>query len=292
MARRVKRIPRGGGRRPPRKPTSQAQTAPPPSNDPKLVHPGLYAQGEQFVRWVHANGARILAGIAVLLAVGVAFASHSIRREHRIAAGFAALDTAAGVDDYLEIASKYAGTLPGEQAAFRAGRAFLDDKKFDRAASQFRLFLKDYPKSRLAGRAKIGLAYALEGEEKWTDAEKAFIEAATSLTGAENIAEAYLGAGRCAEAGSRLAQAVKWYEAAVAAGDTGYFRKTALDALKAVKLRRASSKPSKKTRALAKKSPGATKKAKPAAQSKKNTPGKKTASSQKTPAPSRTTARK
>jgi len=193
---------------------------------------------------------------AVLLAVAVAVASHKTSLDRRISEGFAALDTASGTDDYLEAASTYAGLLPGELAAYQAGRSFLEAHKYERAKSQFQLFLKDYPRSRLAGAARLGLAYADEGRKKWLDAEKLFVEAAKAVTGAENIAEAYLGAGRCAEAGGRLAQAVKWYEAAVAAGAEGYFRQAALDALKEIKLRRKATAGQARTTASAAKAGG------------------------------------
>ncbi len=51
------------------------------------------------------------------------------------------------------------------------------------AAEAFRKQIAAFPKGKLAGEAKLGLAWALEDAEKWADAESAARDAATLLTG-------------------------------------------------------------------------------------------------------------
>lgn len=69
-----------------------------------------------------------------------------------------------------------------ETALNLVARAKLNSKDAS-AADAFRKQIMAFPKGKLAGEAKLGLAWALEDQEKWADAENAAREATTLLTG-------------------------------------------------------------------------------------------------------------
>ena len=171
-----------------------------------------------------------------LLLVAVIALSVVTARGAKIARGYAELGEATTADEMLEIAERYVKLPPGEAAAFRAAQQLLIEGRCDQACTRFSLFCREYPQSRDFVRARLGEAYGLEGDEKLIQAGKAFVEfvelARELADDPELIAEAYVGAGRCAHSQGMLAEARKWYEAAVSSGSEGRYKDAALDELK------------------------------------------------------------
>ena len=166
--------------------------------------------------------------LVVVIAVSVVAA-----RGAKIARGHAELGEATTADEMLDIAERYAKLPPGEAASFRAAQQLLIEGRCDQACTRFSLFCSEYPQSRDFVRARLGEAYGLEGDEKLPQAGKAFVGVARDLAvEPELIAEAYVGAARCARSQGLLAEARKWYEAAVSSGSEGRYRDGALEELK------------------------------------------------------------
>lgn len=168
-----------------------------------------------------------------LLLVVVVAVSVVAARGSKIARGYAQLGEATTADELLDIAVQYEKLPPGEAAAFRAAQQLLVEGRCDQASTRFSLFCREYPRSRDLVRARLGEAYGLEGDEKLVQAGKAFVAVARELANdPELIAEAYMGAARCAQSQGMLAEARKWLDAAVSSGSEGHFRDTALGELK------------------------------------------------------------
>lgn len=197
------------------------------------------AQGlfDAFVAWVRPRLFVLswtLCGLAVAVIVAAAMVTS---RNARLARGFADLAKAETTDELVRLAKENAGTLCGEQAVFALAQKYLSAGECAQAATRFSLFCTEYPQSGSVLRARLGEAYALEGDKKAPQAEKAFLAVATEATTRGEMAtaaEASLGAGRCAKVQGKLAEARKWYQQAVSSGAKDRSAAAAMEAMKAL----------------------------------------------------------
>jgi tetratricopeptide (TPR) repeat protein len=177
----------------------------------------------------------LLTVIAVLLVVSgvrIYFSRQKAVEEK----AFLSLSEAKDLDEFKGVAEDYPDRIAGFQAEIEAARKAFADGKYDQAAAGFaRVAGRDNAPSFLRAAARLGEAYALEGQGKFQEAEKRFAALAESLDDSAGMIDAYLAAGRCAAAQKRFAEAEKWYKQAVttAKGDTTLERlaKEALEGL-------------------------------------------------------------
>jgi tetratricopeptide (TPR) repeat protein len=175
---------------------------------------------------------RMLAAVVVVaLVLTLALLLHK-RRAERLDMGFYQVSSAQTVDELRALAVDLRGSKPGEQAAFLLARRLYEDAQYADAAVAFSEFLTEYSTSDMLAAARLGSAYALEADARLNEAQEAFVVAADLVEDATSAAEAWLGAGRCAESRGLDKQARQYYENGVAASDSGTFRDQAVIALK------------------------------------------------------------
>jgi len=195
-------------------------------------HVGFEVETLELLARLKPHARAIGIGTLLLVAAIIGTILFLTNRRASLADGYAALQTASSTDALKALAAKYKDTAVGEQAAFALAKHLFDTGVFDEAASRFQLFCIAYPASTLSGRAKLGLAYAMESAGKQGPAEKKFADFAKEIGTPELSAEGYVGAARCAQAQNKPAEAEKWYKAAVSAGSSGIYKYQALEALK------------------------------------------------------------
>jgi len=174
----------------------------------------------------------ILLIFLLVVVAGLSAIYHSTQRQSRVAAGFAAIQDANNSTELLDLAKRHAGTSVGAVASLAAAKALFGEGKYDQASNQYESFCRDYSSSPQLLAGQLGKAYALEAARKLAPAEKNFIAIAESSKDPDIIAEAYLGAGRCARAQDKLAEAEKWYKTAASSGCSTALKDKAMTALK------------------------------------------------------------
>ena len=149
-------------------------------------------------------------------------------------AALGALDRAATVEQYAEVAKLYPASPAAELARYRGAALLFEQGKFVEAANGFSQVIGANPAGALAGVAQLGYAYATEADGKLQDGEAAFAKAAAGFVKSGELAraaEANVGAGRCAEVQKKIPEAVKYYTAARDTQTDSRYRQAAAGAL-------------------------------------------------------------
>jgi tetratricopeptide (TPR) repeat protein len=200
-------------------------------------------------KWILPSSWRIalvVLGVLLVIAAGKILGA---RRTDRAGVAFAALSKAreAKVEDgqktaeaLLAVAKEYDGTLVAARAQVEAAGLLFGEGQFEQAAAKFALARKNAQQNesvRLA--ATLGEAYALEAQGKAEPAEKMFADLAATAGSKAMALDAWLGAGRCAKAGGKLAEAEKYCDRATeAAGDNPISRRRTDEAKAALRAAR------------------------------------------------------
>lgn len=180
----------------------------------------------------HANWRLLtLAAVAVFLAVCFVLLWGQWRQA-RLARGYEAVANAQDPEALAGLAREFAGSRIGANATFTLARMLFDNGAYDRAATRYESFLKDYPANELVPAAKLGEACAREAMKDYLAAEKKYLSITVDIGNPDRVAEAYLGAARCAVALHRSADAQKYAGLAVASGAGETWKQNALDVLR------------------------------------------------------------
>ncbi len=190
---------------------------------------------QRFKDWLQASRqhmtAIVVAIAIVILVVGVIWLWQERQTTH-LKNAYAAYDQAETVEDYKTVAENYAGTEVAAKAAFAAAQKMYAEEQYADAAQEFAAFLNTYPKSDLKLAARFGRAYALEAAARTDEAQTLFAELGDSDIGNPGRrAEAWLGAGRCAETQGLTEQARTYYENALSQETERVFNEQAQEAL-------------------------------------------------------------
>ncbi len=182
--------------------------------------------------------AKVAAVVILVLAVLIAMLFRwNTGRKQEMRKAFSQLEQAQDATDLMALRDRFRGSVVGERAAFQLGRHHFDQKRFGEAAVAFSEFNQHYPKSHMLTAARIGEAYAYEADNKLKTAQETFVAAAsTPALPPQDAANAWLGAGRCAEARDSHEDARRFYENAIAATDTGTAREQAILALRRLRV--------------------------------------------------------
>ncbi|MFA4943631.1 MAG: tetratricopeptide repeat protein [Lentisphaeria bacterium] len=154
-------------------------------------------------------------------------------REAKTASALAAVAAAQTPEALAKVVVEHAGTRAEEIARFRQAQAELEAGQYAKAAELFNVFRNMHPESVLRAKAFYGQAVAAEAQNRPAEALPLFVSAAEASQGSDDYlaALARLGAGRCAEAAGKRAEAESHYRLAVA-GAKGNVADQALEALK------------------------------------------------------------
>ncbi len=143
-----------------------------------------------------------------------------------------------------ELAQTYDGSEVGMRAAFLLGERAQHNNQPIEAEAHFRKFLERYTRGVFSSKAKVGLGYVLETQQKYKEAETLFASVAQEETDSVLKAEASLGAGRCAQLRGDDLVAKRWFDTAVATADeNSYYHLQAVAALKRLRSSKPSSEP-------------------------------------------------
>lgn len=170
-----------------------------------------------FETWILPYGRQIAAAVLLVLVAIAVVRVVSARREERLGAGFAALSKAEDTEALQAVARDHDGSPAAARARLQAARRLYDEGKYDQAATAFSLAHKAAADPALAVAAGLGEAYAVEASGQPEAAEKTFADMAAKTDSKAMAIDAWLGAGRCAKAQGKLAEAEKYLERATAA---------------------------------------------------------------------------
>jgi tetratricopeptide (TPR) repeat protein len=242
------------------KDTARRLTTPAANSSDTVTDPiaGLYA------RWILPYSWRIAVIILVALACIALAKALGSRRVERDGEGFAALSKAESVskdestskDDstaaLLAVARDYDGTPVAARAQLEAARNLYDEGKYDQAITKYSLARKGAGDAAISVAAALGEAYALEASGKPETAEKGFADTAGTVGSDALALDAWLGAGRCAKAQGKLAEAERYYDKAKqAAKDSPIARRRVEDAMAALAATRYATRPTEPAKAAA-----------------------------------------
>jgi predicted negative regulator of RcsB-dependent stress response len=177
----------------------------------------------RFWPWFEANRKRlVIAGVAALVLLFVWFFLTTQRREREVAAGQAYTQfqlnqspTATAqqvVDGYLQMASKYAGTVAAQRAQLQAAAVLFNAARYPDAQAQFQNFLTANSGSLLAAPAKAGVAASLEAQGKLDEALAAYRAVTTGYPDSIEAITAKFSIGRVLELQGKLTEAVAAYQ--------------------------------------------------------------------------------
>lgn len=177
----------------------------------------------KFWPWLEANGKRlIIAAVAVVVAFFVWFFIATQREQKEQAAGQAytqlMLNPPAGatpqqaVDNYLQLAKKYDGTVAAQRAQLQAASALFNAGRYADAQGQFQSFVTANEGSTLLATARTGIAASLESQGKLDDALAAYRAVSTSYPDSNEALMAKFAVGRILELQGKLAEAVTAYQ--------------------------------------------------------------------------------
>jgi predicted negative regulator of RcsB-dependent stress response len=115
-------------------------------------------------------------------------------------------------EDLLKLAETHSGTRAAERARLlAAGRLYADGKPAE-ARAQFEQFERDYPESVFAGTAALGVATALDAENKTNEALAAYQRVIGSFSTEPVAAQARLAKARLHESAGQFPQALAIYD--------------------------------------------------------------------------------
>jgi tetratricopeptide (TPR) repeat protein len=228
------------------------RTQPPPSTG--APDPATDAIAGLYARWILPYSWRVallILGVLVCVALVKTMAG---RRGESDGAAFAALSKAESTDALLAVARDHDGTAVAARAQLEAARRLYDEGKYDQAMTKFALARKAAGSgagaAAVAVAASLGEAYATEASGKPEAAEKSFADTAGTVPSEALALDAWLGAGRCAKAQGKLAEAEKYYgKAKQAAGDSPFARRRVDEASAALSSARYAQRPEEPAKA-------------------------------------------
>jgi TolA-binding protein len=131
---------------------------------------------DRFEEFFQENLRKILFGavlIVIILIIGLV--SWNIIKQAKFKAS-AALASASSVDELKFAINKYPSSDGIYMARLKLGTAYMKDKKFDEAKSEFEKLASDAPEVDMKGRAQLNVAYALAEMNKQQEAAEKFVE--------------------------------------------------------------------------------------------------------------------
>jgi len=116
------------------------------------------------------------------------------------------------VDDYLQLATKYDGTMASQRAQLQAAALLFNAARYADAESQFQKFFTDNTGSELASTAMAGAAACLESLGKLDEALIAYRSVVTAYPDSMEAVAAKFSIGRVLELQGKFSEAVTAYQ--------------------------------------------------------------------------------
>jgi hypothetical protein len=145
--------------------------------------------GESLVDWLQANGRTVsmVAGGAVVIAAAVMLWRSSVTTKMNRASAalstaqlpFQAGDYKSAETELAKVATRYAGTMAGAQAAMLQGQAMFEQEKFKEGVATLQQAMSSAPAESKASFQQL-LAVGAEGTGDWAGAAKLYADAAVA----------------------------------------------------------------------------------------------------------------
>jgi len=180
--------------------------------------------GEKLFVWFEANKKQAALGAVIVLVLGFGVCYYIWSQGAKeVKAGEALSQVLANrlfdgaarpvsSEDYLKVATTYAGTSAASQALLLAGGALYTEGKFSEAQSQFQRFVQEFPGNPFMSHALLGIASCLDAQGKAEEASRAYKDALVRFPNAPTSAQVKLGLARCYEAQGKVEDARPLYE--------------------------------------------------------------------------------
>jgi tetratricopeptide (TPR) repeat protein len=136
---------------------------------------------------------------------------------------------------YVEIASKYSGTVAAEEALIRLGNMQSDGSKYDEAIGTYGNYLTTYPRGRFRVMAGVGKAYAEEAKGDLAAAEKTLTQVVEVAKDDPLAGEAYSSLAHVYEAMKKPEDALRVYNQIAERFPQTHWAQSALQRMNALK---------------------------------------------------------
>ena len=166
--------------------------------------------------WVKEGKSTLTMLLVVAVAVAGFYAWKNYQTKTTNAAN-QALVNAFSPDELETAVADYGSTKVGPALRIRLAKAYYDGGKYQEALEVYDVLNKSSSNAAFADVSQVGRAYALEGLEKYKEAQEAFASFAQSNTNSYLLLTAQLGAARCKMLQGGKDEAVKDLEALKAA---------------------------------------------------------------------------
>ena len=163
----------------------------------EMKHDGLVDAVVTTATFMQKYRAAFLSLAVVVVIVAVAVAAYISHSSSRVKDAEQAWSRARSTDELRAVCEEYSDTPTAPLARIQLAAVQYDEKEFVPARESYQLFLKQYPRHRLAAFAQMGIAYCLEGEGELTAAIEEYGTLGKRYTGSSLLAEAGLNTGRC-----------------------------------------------------------------------------------------------
>ena len=170
--------------------------------------------------WFEENKKRLLAGFGIAIVAAVViivYRNHQVSVEENASKSLVMLlaaqanGTMPPSDKLLEIAKSSSGTKAGERALYLAAVKLFEDGKYAESETQFNALLTEYPKTSLITQADLGIAAALDAQNKVADALSAYTRFVSTFPTDALAPQAKLAQGRIYESQGKYQEAFTIY---------------------------------------------------------------------------------
>ncbi len=177
----------------------------------------------KFWPWLEAHRNRLITGVVVLALLILVWMFVSSQRQQNIIAAGQAYTTfqlnqpqnptmKSVADGYMQIATKYSGTLASQRAQLQAGAILFNGASYADAQKVFENFTETEKSSPLLVYAQLGIAACLEAQQKLDEAFAAYRTVASSSSGSIEALTAKFSQARILEAQGKPAEALSLYQ--------------------------------------------------------------------------------
>jgi len=181
--------------------------------------------------WLEANKNKLIGGAVIIVVIAVIYSYITWERgQNEITSGEAftqllfqnsgRANPSEEANDFLALASKYAGTEAGQRAQLQAASVLFESGNYADAQVQFQNFADSHTGA-LAAIANLGAGASLEAQGKLDGAAAAYQRIGSAHADPGSYLQAQFSLGRLAEQKGKLTEAEGYYESAAQFGRAG-----------------------------------------------------------------------
>jgi len=181
----------------------------------EMKHDGLVDAAVTTASFMRKYRVAFLSVAVIIVIVVIAVAAYISHSTSRVKAAEQAWSRARSTEELRAVCEEYSDTPTAPLARIQLAAVQYDEKEFVPARESYQIFLKQYPRHRLAAFAQMGIAYCLEGEGEWPGAIEEYGTLGKLYPGSSLLAEAGLNAGRCHARLGQVQSAINSYRGVI-----------------------------------------------------------------------------